>query len=151
MRMKSAEIQSGILLGAVLMLSGFCVYALLVPRSVDTGAAAAGIGAEVSKRLNVSDSGAGRFVEEAHRTVTVRSLSLTRCEVLTSDGSGELRNDLSNLKRVDIEITALWDGWFHKRGRTVVGYSLIRDKGGAVRATPMKILSTTAFYTEDRW
>ena len=146
---KNRRLKRWIPLISILVLAGFCIYAALFPRETNSRRAAAKIKADIQKLVQLPGNEVKRFVEEAHRTVTVRSVTVTKCAVLTSDGSPELKDDLSNLKRVDLEITAHWDGWLHRGGETVVTYSMLPDEQDGTRSTPLKILSTTALYTKD--
>lgn len=97
------------------------------------------------RHLKESDAEIRRFVEHAHRTVTVRKdtpLEMVAFRAVTSDGSDKVRPDLSNLKQVEIEVRAVWDGWFHKGGETIVAYRLHPEKGGKLRATAFQELRT---------
>ena len=97
------------------------------------------------RHLKESDAEIRRFVEHAHRTVTVREktpLEIVAFRTVTSDGSDKVHPDLSNLKHVEIEVRAVWDGWFQKGSETIVAYQLHPEKGGKLRATEFQDLRT---------
>jgi len=149
MRDKRSSLRRWLLRISVLVLGGFWIFAATGNGgSTSTDAAEENIRADLQKLLGEKGNNVKSFVEEAHRTVTVRSLKVTKCEISTLDGSSELNEDLSNLDRMDIELLAQWDGWFHKNGETVVGYSLLPDGDGGLKTTPFRVVSTTARYTK---
>jgi len=133
-----------VLLALGMILVGFWVYAACNPESAGSGEVdvAGGIRKATERHLKISDTRIRRFVERAHRTVTVKKLELVKCRPVMIDGSDELKPDLSNLKQVEIEIRAVWDGWFHKDGETIVAYQLHPERGGKLRATAFQELRT---------
>lgn len=147
MERKNTRIQSVMLAVAAAVLIGFAVYSMVGSRSESAGNAVKNIRADVERNLASADSNARRFVEAAHRTVTAEKAEIITCKLTTTDGSSELKDDLSNLKQMDIEIRVTWSGWLHKHGNSVVAYSLVPGKDGSPQASPMKIVSTTALYT----
>ena len=150
MKDKRRSLRRGLLLIPIAVLAGFWIYAAVGNGgSTSTKIAGKHIREDIQKILSRDDNKVKSFVEDAHRTVTVRSLKVAKCEILTSDGSTELNEDLSNLNRVDITLLVKWDGWFHKGGETTVAYSLLPDGNGGIQTTPFKVVSTTARYTKD--
>ncbi|MCL2742377.1 MAG: hypothetical protein FWE67_00845 [Planctomycetaceae bacterium] len=61
-----------------------------------------------------------RYIEFAHQTVTVTSATVTSCQIETLDGSNNAGYEGKNVSRVTYEITAYWDGVFHKQGHSVL-------------------------------
>ena len=138
------RIKPFILLAMGLILVGFWLYAACNPGEISGGDVDAdgGIRTAAERFLKESDAELRRFVKRAHRTVTVKQLELVKCQPVTVDGTGELKSDLSNLKHVEIEVRAVWDGWFHKNGETIVAYQLHPEERGRLRATAFHELRT---------
>ena len=137
-----------ILTALVIILLGFWVYAACNPESVGGGEvnATGDIRQAAEQYIKDSDAKIRRFVELSHRTVTVRKstpLELVKFRPVTSDGSDKVPKSLSNLKYVEIEVRAVWDGWFHKGGETIVAYQLVPEKDGKLHATAFQDLRTT--------
>ena len=137
-----------ILLILVMILVCFGVYAACDPER--TGGREVNVEGDirlaVERHLKESAADIRDFVEHAHRTVTVRKkapLELVKCRTVTSDGSDRVHPDLSNLKHVEIEVRAVWDGWFHKGGETIVAYQLLPEPDCKLRTTPFQDLRTT--------
>ena len=147
--MTQRKIRSLILMLMGVLLAGFWLYAIFgggtapvkTPRKLGGD-----IRAAIQKGLYAKDNEVRGFVEYAHRTVKVKSLELVKCEVTTTDGAEAVNADLSNIKRVEVVIRAIWDGWLAKDGVTEVRYMYI-PKNGKLHPTPFKVARTTAYYT----
>ena len=132
-----------------ILLAGFWLYALFAggaPQAKSPQNLSGDIRAMVQGGLAAGDNEVRRFVEYAHRTVTVKSLEIVKCEVVTIDGDERINADLSDVREVEVVIRAVWDGWFAKNGSTEVRYTLI-PKDGKLHQTPLRIVGTTARYT----
>lgn len=147
--MTRRKIRSLILTLMGVLLAGFWLYALwdggTVP--VKTPQTLGGdIRAMIQSGLAAENNEVRKFVEYAHRTVTVKSLELVKCEVTTTDGAEAVNADLSNIREVEVVIRAVWDGWFARNGKSEVRYTLV-PRDGKLHPTPFRIAETTARYT----
>ena len=149
--MTQGKIRSLILTVMGILLAGFWLYAVF-GGGMEPAKTALELGgdvrAQIQAELAAEDNAVRKFVEYAHRTVTVKSLELLKCEVTTIDGTDAVNADLSNIRKIEVVILAVWDGWFAKNGRSEVHYSLI-PQDGKLHPTPFRIpeRSTTARYT----
>ena len=147
--MTQRKIRSLILTLMGVLLAGFWLYAIFgggaapvkTPRKLGGD-----IRAMIREGLSAENNEVRGFVEFAHRTVKVKSLELVKCEVTTTDGAETVNADLSNIKKIEVAIRAVWDGWFAKGGETEVSYTLV-PKDGILHPTPFKVTKTTARYT----
>jgi len=74
--------------------------------------------AEIDAALQDKTHAIRKRIEQAHMTVTVKSARVTGFNVTTLDGGNKAGKNGSNIKTTNIEITAYWDGVFHKDGFT---------------------------------
>jgi hypothetical protein len=136
-------------MGAVLI--GFWVYAAFSPPPGSTVSyldAAGNLREQLKKEAAKPGNRISRFVDHAHRTVTVKEVSVEKCQAVTNDGSDAIAAGFGNLVRFEVEYRVTWNGWFHKDGETIVGCSF-EPQQGDLRSTPLKVLRTTAKYTRD--
>lgn len=74
--------------------------------------------AECNQELLNPDNPIRKRIEDAHMTVTVKSASVTSCNVQTVDGSDHAGLNDRNISEIDVVITLVWDGWIQKDGYT---------------------------------
>ena len=85
-----------------------------------------------------------KLVEQAHYSVEVKQAWVSGCKVVTRDGSDIAeRGGKNNVRRVDVEISTMWDGKIHKGGKTVLSVTL-ENIAGKFQATEHKIVKTNA-------
>ena len=85
-----------------------------------------------------------KLIEQAHVTVDVTQAYVSRIRIFTKDGSDVAEiGGKNNIRRVDIEVSTLWDGVLHKNGKTVLSVT-VEDVGGKFQATGHKIIRTDA-------
>jgi len=144
------KIRPFLLAAMALILVGFWILAAFGRPRGDADAAkvdvAGNLRSTAERHIKDSDKSLREFVQYAHRTVTVKRLEPVRIQPVTTDG-GDLKPDLSNLKYVEIEVRAVWDGWLHKSGETVVAYRLAHRGNGQLTPSAFKVLRTTAWRT----
>ena len=103
----------------------------------------------INQALSSSNHDLRRYVEDAHKTVTVHSAYVSDFRVITKDGSTNAGAEGNNIRRVELEITTRWDGMIHKNGYTVIGIE-IDNISGEWKATQTGIIRTNALInTED--
>ena len=103
----------------------------------------------LEKKVAEPGNRVSRFVDYAHRTVTVKKVEVVKCLAVTTDGSDTIADGFGNLVRFEVEYRVTWDGWLQKNGETVVGCSY-EPKKGKLKSTPLKVLRTNAKYTRDK-
>ena len=104
---------------------------------------------EINKALSTSDHDLRRYVENAHKTVTVHTAYVSDMQITTKDGSNNAGAEGNNIRRIHLEITTRWDGMIHKNGHTVVGID-IESINGEAKVTSAGIIRTDAMVnTED--
>lgn len=102
---------------------------------------------EVNKELAEPSSKLRKYIEDAHLTVTVKSVEIIRCDVTTLDGSDSVGKDESNIDKVSMLLRFKWDGIFQRNG--VTDFRYVYD-GQNKRPVEQRIEYTTAFFnTED--
>ena len=143
------RIKPWLIAGMATVLVGFWVYAAFSPTPGSTVSyldAAGNLRERLQKEAAVLDGPIARFVDHAHRTVTVKEVSVVKCQAVTNDGSDTIAEKFGNLVRFEVEYRVTWSGWLHKDGETVVGCSFIPE-GNKLQGTPLKVLRTDALYT----
>ena len=85
-----------------------------------------------------------KLVETAHVTVDVKRAYVSGIKLTTKDGSNVAEiGGKNNIRQADIQISTLWDGIFHKGGKTVLRVT-IEDVGGKFQTTGHEIFYTDA-------
>ena len=104
---------------------------------------------EINKSLSTKEHDLRKFVENAHKTVTVHTAYVSDLQITTKDGSNTAGVEGKNIRRIHLEITTRWDGMIHKNGYTVVGIDL-ENINGEGKVTNAGIIKTDALVnTED--
>jgi len=104
---------------------------------------------EINKALSDSSHNLRRYVENAHKTVTVHTAFVSDLRIITKDGSTNAGVEGNNIRRINLEITTRWDGIIHKNGYTVIGIE-IENINGEGKVTSAGIIRTNATVnTED--
>ena len=85
-----------------------------------------------------------RQVESAHVTVKVRSAEVSYIKCQTYDGSNNAGEKGQNIKSIRMQITTIWDGIFHKNGKTVFEWTLGKDYNGEWKTQYGEIVETDA-------
>ena len=81
-------------------------------------------------------------VEYAHGTVTVKSAYISDIKIITKNGKDRIRKE-SDIRRVEMNVTNIWDGIFHYNGKTILGIT-VEDTGDGLNPTGAKIVYTDA-------
>ena len=85
-----------------------------------------------------------KLIEQAHVTVDVTQAYVSRIKIFTKDGADVAEiGGKNNIRRVDVEVSTLWDGVLHKNGKTVLSVT-VEDVGGKFQATGHRIIRTDA-------
>ena len=84
-----------------------------------------------------------KYVEDDHVTVDVKEAYVSDLKIETKDGSNNTGEGGHNIRKIKMNITTKWDGFFHKDGTTVLGI-LIENVGGKFKITEQKIVKTDA-------
>ena len=98
---------------------------------------------EINRELVKKDHPIAKRIESAHGTVTVKRLYVSDVQVETKDGSNIVGAEGKNIRSFSVAITSIWDGVFHKDGRTVLGI-LFEDVNGKIEVTKAQIIATDA-------
>ena len=84
-------------------------------------------------------------VDQAHKTVTVRDAYFSKCEITTKNGSNIAGKGGCNIKKIDYEITVIWDGYFKKFGKTILAICQENIPGAGIHVTKADIVYTDAW------
>ena len=104
---------------------------------------------EINKALSSSSHDLRKYVENAHKTVTVHTAYVSDMQITTKDGSNNVGVEGKNIRRIHLEITTRWDGMIHKNGFTVIGTDL-ENINNEWKVTNSEIVRTDAIVnTED--
>lgn len=104
---------------------------------------------EINKALSTSDHNMRKYVENAHKTVTVHTAYVSDLQITTKDGTNNAGVGGKNIRRLHLEITTRWDGLIHKNGFTVIGTDL-ENINNEWKVTNSGIIKTDAIVnTED--
>ena len=104
---------------------------------------------EINEALSSSSHDLRKYVENAHKTVTVHTAYVSALQITTKDGSNNAGVEGKNIRRIHLEITTRWDGMIHKNGYTVVGID-VENINGEGKVTNTRIIKTDALInTED--
>jgi|GEM_PF-6666767 len=98
---------------------------------------------DINKELANLNNPVVKRIEAAHGTVTVKKIYVSDVQVKTKDGSDLAGPEGNNVRSFSVAITSIWDGVFHKDGRTVLGI-LFENVNGELEVTAAKILQTDA-------
>ena len=104
---------------------------------------------EINKALSSPSHDLRKYVENAHKTVTVHTAYVSDLQITTKDGGNNAGVEGKNIRRIHLEITTRWNGMIHKNGYTVVGVDL-ENINGEGKVTNAGIIRTDALInTED--
>ena len=98
---------------------------------------------DINTALEYRGNAFRKYVEDSHGTVDVRYAYVSDLKVETKDGSDDAGTDGQNIRRIRMEITAIWDGVIHKGGSTVIGI-VLENVNGKFEVREPKIIRTDA-------
>lgn len=84
------------------------------------------------------------FVQNQHGTVTVKQAYVSDCTVKTTDYNKSIKPDCSNIQSISYTINFIWDGIFHKNGKTIIRITEDHKTG----ATQSEIVHTDALISD---
>ena len=102
----------------------------------------------VNRELSEPNSKIKKWVENAHKTVTVTSTEIVRCDVKTFDGTENAGKDDSNIDTITMLIRFRWDGIFDKGGYTDL--QLVCDVQNK-RLESKMVYTTAAIKNDEDW
>ena len=102
----------------------------------------------VNRELSEPDSKIKKWVENTHKTVTVTSTEIVRCDVKTFDGTDNAGKDNSNIDTITMLIRFRWDGIFDKDGYTDL--QLVYDVQNKRRESKM-VYTTAKIKNDEDW
>ena len=97
---------------------------------------------EINDALQSPDHTFRQHVESAHKTVKVKKAYVSSMSITTKDGKSRI-SDESDIERIEMQISAQWDGVFHKNGETVLQVTY-ENSGGELKVSQAKIVKTDA-------
>ena len=103
---------------------------------------------ELNEELKSPNHPIRKRTENAHVTVDVRMAYVSDIQVVTKDGSNNVGKVGENIRRMSIDITTIWDGFFRKDGKTVFHIEW-QNVNGEFKVTQDKIAQTDAIYNAE--
>ena len=100
---------------------------------------------KIDSELTSRNHSVRRRIEDAHITVDVKYAEVSFIKCQTYDGSNDAGGkEGRNIKNVRMQITAVWDGVFHRNGQTVFEMILAKTPNGKWQVQNGEIVKTDA-------
>ena len=94
--------------------------------------------------LKSRDNPLRKRIENAHITVTVKSAYVSNIKITTKNGKKRILKE-SDIRRIEIEFTTIWDGIIHRNGKTIFSL-VVEDTGEGLQPIEAEITYTDAWF-----